>query len=237
MLLLYSYDGLSVGTPAWMGILAWKNGSLLVSLLWTSMIVNVIDRQWKSAAIWAIVSSLFAVTGVIHSFSAGFGNFSSPAWQMCFGTDLCWTYTEQWMQFTAYIMMAATFVILYFVSQMDDSIEDAIDDESRHAFDDWFQDAYKYKDEHGNTRDSRIAPTDEETKAAMAFIPKKDIDDLDDIPEEGAIKNHGNEVANSMTIIKGSGDLGREQHNIGNEGASAMKIATLSLREEEEVSA
>ncbi|MGK3761848.1 MAG: hypothetical protein ACI8RD_014166, partial [Bacillariaceae sp.] len=34
-----------------------------------------------------------------------------------------------------------------------------------------------------------------------------------------------------------SGDLGREQHNIGNEGASAMKIATLSLREEEEVSA
>jgi hypothetical protein len=219
-----------------MGILAWKNGSLLVSLLWTSMIVNVIDRQWKSAAIWAVVSSLFAVTGIIHSFSAGFGSFSSPAWQVCFGPDVCWAYTEQWMQFAAYIMMAATFAILYFASQIDDNIEDAIDDESRHAFDDWFQDAYKYEDECGNKRDSRILPTDEEAKAAAASIPKKEIDDindLDDIPEEGTIQKYGNAAANSMKIMKGSGDPDREQHNIGNEEASAMKTATLSLREEE----
>jgi len=157
----FSYDISSAGSAAWMGALNWKNGSLLVSLLWTSILVNVIDRQWVSAAIWSVIASLFAVFGIIHSFSAGFTNFSSVPWQYCYGGDgFCWEYSEQWMQFTAYLMMAATFVILHFISKYDDQMKDPIDDESRHAFDDWFKDAYKYKDSEGKIRDSRI--TEEE---------------------------------------------------------------------------
>jgi AGZA family xanthine/uracil permease-like MFS transporter len=162
----FSYDISSAGSPAWMGVLNWKNGSLLVSLLWTSMLVNVIDRQWLSAAIWAIISSLFAVFGIIHSFGAGFKNFDTPSWQYCYGgSGFCWEYSDQWMQFTAYLMIASTFVILHFISKIDDQMEDPIDDETRHAFDDWFKDAYKYKDEEGNVRDSRVMPSEEAADA------------------------------------------------------------------------
>jgi AGZA family xanthine/uracil permease-like MFS transporter len=35
----------------WFGVLAWKRGALLVSFVWVSMLVMVIDRQWKKAAI------------------------------------------------------------------------------------------------------------------------------------------------------------------------------------------
>lgn len=41
----------------------------------------------------------------------------------------------------AYAMMAATFGTLIVASNYDDNIEDPIDDETRHAFDDWFKDA------------------------------------------------------------------------------------------------
>jgi hypothetical protein len=39
-----SYDVNSVGNDGWWGLLTWAQGSLLVSLLWVSMIVNVLDR-------------------------------------------------------------------------------------------------------------------------------------------------------------------------------------------------
>jgi formate-dependent nitrite reductase membrane component NrfD len=78
-----SYDVNSVGNDGWWGLLTWAQGSLLVSLLWVSMIVNVLDRKWIPAAIWAIISSLFAVTGIIHSFSAGFTHFLDPSWKFC----------------------------------------------------------------------------------------------------------------------------------------------------------
>lgn len=128
------------GTPGWIGVLAWKRGALLVSMLWVAMLVQVIDRQWKLAVIWAILSSLFAVFGIIHVPTAGLKNFSDPFWEQC-TADGCWEFAEQWMFFVAYLILAATFALIGLVSKVDDSIDDPIDDESRHAFDDWFKDA------------------------------------------------------------------------------------------------
>jgi AGZA family xanthine/uracil permease-like MFS transporter len=153
----FSFDINSPGATSWVGVLAWKRGSLLVSLLWVSMIVNVLDRQWKGAAVWAFVSSLFAVFGIIHVPEAGFDNFTSPFWEQCTSADLCWDYANQWMFFVAYLMLCATFILIYVAARFDDTIEDPIDDESRHAFDDWFADAYKFVDHDGNIVDSRDA--------------------------------------------------------------------------------
>jgi hypothetical protein len=150
----FTFDTNSPGASSWVGVLSWKRGSLLVSLLWVSMIVNVLDRQWATAATWAFVSSLFAVFGIIHVPQAGFSNFDSPFWEQCTESG-CWEFANQWMFFVAYLMLMATFLLLYILSYYDDKMGEPIDDESRHAFDDWFADAYKYKDEDGNIRDSR----------------------------------------------------------------------------------
>jgi hypothetical protein len=140
------------GSTAFIGILAWKRGSLLVSMLWVAMIVMVLDRKWAGAIAWAMISSMFALFGIIHMPTAGFKTFSEPLWEQCEGlTDAngdvvgvsCWDFAEQWMFFVAYLMMAATFAIILVCKKFDKSIEDAIDDESAHAFDDWFKDAGK----------------------------------------------------------------------------------------------
>ena len=145
-----TFDFNSPGSPSWVGVLAWKRGALLVSMLWVSMLVNVLDRQWKSATIWAIITSLFALFGIIHVPEAGVDNLNQAPWEHCFSPDGCWEFALQWMYVTAYLMLAATFAIIFFASKYDPQIEEPIDDESRHAFDDWFKDAYKVTDCHGN---------------------------------------------------------------------------------------
>jgi hypothetical protein len=47
-------------------------------MLWTAMLVQVIDRQWKLATIWALISAFFAVFGIIHVPEAGLENFAAP---------------------------------------------------------------------------------------------------------------------------------------------------------------
>lgn len=128
------------GSGGWVGVLAWKRGALLVSMLWAAMVVNVIDRQWKLAAIWAGVAAAFAVTGIIHVPEAGFDNMSDPFWEQCSEAG-CWEFAEQWMFCVSYLVLGATFILVLIFSKYDDAMEDPIDDESRHAFDDWFQEA------------------------------------------------------------------------------------------------
>lgn len=48
------------------GILALKRGAILVSLCWVAILVHIIDRKWWQAGMWAMISSLFAVVGIIH---------------------------------------------------------------------------------------------------------------------------------------------------------------------------
>jgi hypothetical protein len=135
------------GTAGWIGVLAWKQGALLVSMIWVAMLVQVLNREWIKAAIWAIIGSAFAVVGIIHVPQAGFKNFSSPFWTQCIeradGTVQCWEYAEQWMFFVAYLMLAGTFGLVRVAQKFDDTIEEPMVDESAHAFDDWFADAAK----------------------------------------------------------------------------------------------
>jgi hypothetical protein len=150
-----SYDTNSPGADSWYGVLAWKRGSLLVSMVWVAMIVNVIDRQWKTATIWSLVAAFLSLFGIIHVPEAGLNNMNSPFWEQCTAVDDCWEFAYQWMFVVAYVMMGATFMILWLATKYDDTLGDPVDDESRHAFDDWFKDAYTFLDEEGNYRDAR----------------------------------------------------------------------------------
>jgi len=153
----FSYDVNSAGSPGWIGVLAWKRGSLLVSLLWTSIVVQAIDRQWKLATIWALIASLFAAFGIIHVPTAGFSNWDSPFWEQCTAPDTCWDFANQWMFFVAYLMLAATFTLIWIAAKFDEKFEDPIDDESRHAFDDWFKDAANVTDADGHVVERRVS--------------------------------------------------------------------------------
>lgn len=173
----FTYDTNSPGADSWYGVLAWKRGSLLVSMVWVAMVVNVIDRQWRTATIWSVVAALLALFGIIHVPEAGFGNLNGPYWEQCTAADDCWPFAYQWMFVCAYCMMGATFCILWFLSKYDDTIGEPIDDESRHAFDDWFKDQYTYMDAEGNYRDSR-----DNSLVANPHVKayKKDVDESDE---------------------------------------------------------
>jgi hypothetical protein len=73
-----TYNTNTPGGPGWIGVLAWKSGSLLVSMLWVAILVQVIDQQWKLATIWALISATLSVFGIIHVPEAGFENFAAP---------------------------------------------------------------------------------------------------------------------------------------------------------------
>jgi len=206
-----TYNTNSPSTQGWFGLLAWKNGSLLVSLLWTSMLVMVLDRKWFRAGLWALVASIFAVFGIIHSFEAGFKSFTSPAWQDCPSEDLdlCWQYSTQWMYFTAYLMLTATFFLIHFVAKYDDTIEGAIEDETSHAFDDWFADAYKYVDDDGVVRDSRHPEDgDLEYDAEMNKMESK---------RDHSSKRIGDEMAGTLAAVYGNQENEDADDHYGNE--------------------
>jgi AGZA family xanthine/uracil permease-like MFS transporter len=150
------YNVNTPGLGGWIGVLAWKRGALLVSMLWVAMVVNVLDRQWKLAGIWALVATFFATFGIIHVPEAGFENFSDPTTEQCIQETAgirCWDYGQQWMFVVAYLTLTATFALIYLASNLDESMADPIDDESRHAFDDWFKDAAKDTSVHKNEKD------------------------------------------------------------------------------------
>jgi AGZA family xanthine/uracil permease-like MFS transporter len=157
-----SYNTGFPGGSGWIGVLAWKRGALLVSMVWTSMIVMVIDRKWTKALIWALVGAAFSVFGIIHMPEAGFEFFSEPHWEYCSGpadssgvvaTPSCWDQAEQWMFFVAYMMLAGTFSIIELAKRFDETIQEEVDDESAHAFDDWFKDAAKGQQDSASSSD------------------------------------------------------------------------------------
>ena len=50
------------------GMLALAQGFILVSIFFSAIVANVIDRRWRAAAIWCVVAALFSACGVIHGF-------------------------------------------------------------------------------------------------------------------------------------------------------------------------
>jgi len=178
----------------WNGLLAFAQGDLLISLLWTSILVMVMDRRWLGASLWAFIASIFAVFGVIHQFAAGFKAWKTPTFEYC-SADGCWDYSVQWMYFTAYLMLAGTFVLLHFVAKVDKTIEDPIIDETANAFDNWFSNAYTYVDEDGVERDSRDPDgKDLECAAEKAIEPAL---------SERSSKRFGDEMAGTLTDVYG----------------------------------
>lgn len=174
-----AYDGNSPGSSAWAGLLAWKRGALLVSMLWVAIVVNVIDRQWKVAIIWSLIAALFAIFGIIHSPEAGVSNLNEPFAEQCWAPGVCWDQANQWMFAVAYVMLAATFAIILFASRYDSHMEDPIDDESRHAFDDWFKDAWNVTDAHGHVVEER-AP------GGAPIKKEADVENLEEASPEAA---------------------------------------------------
>jgi AGZA family xanthine/uracil permease-like MFS transporter len=183
------------GTDGWVGVLAWKRGALLVSMLWVAMLVQVLNRDWFLATVWAIIASIFAVVGLIHVPTAGFANFAAPFWEQCVegedGTAVCWEFAYQWMFFVAYLCLAGTFVLIRFAQRFDDTLEEPLVDESAHAFDDWFADAaIDSTAEHFHLKP--LVSADEEELEKPAIIQVKDLEDSDlEGAEEEARKAYG----------------------------------------------
>jgi len=152
----------------WYGVLAWKRGAILVSMVWVAMAVMMIDRKWKLATIWALVGAFFAAFGIIHMPEAGFDNFSTPFWEQCNASTLtCWEFGKQWMYMVAYVMLAATFALIELARRCGDkTMLPPIDDiHEKSLTSDWFAEAEggggndegEYKTPHRNIEGSAPA--------------------------------------------------------------------------------
>lgn len=169
-----------------MGVLAWKRGALLVSFVWVGMLVMVIDRKWKLAAIWAGIGAGFALFGIIHVPEAGFENFTDPVWEQCTSYETCWEYAEQWMFFLAYLMLVATFGIIFLAREYgnDPSLQPpVVDTESEQGFADWFADAGVDTSTH-KTGLGDSTPDPDVTTKSVKDGSDADKNDSDDIGEE-----------------------------------------------------
>lgn len=150
------------------------------------MVVMVLDRKWPEATLWAVFGAVLAVFGVIHMPQAGFKTFSEPLWEQCYGLDdngepECWEDAQQWMFAVAYLILAVTFGFIMVLSKFDDTIKSPVDDESAHAFDDWFKDATKGAIDNSSS-DEELAKDKDET----AGEPRKELSSSEDADEAGA---------------------------------------------------
>jgi AGZA family xanthine/uracil permease-like MFS transporter len=176
------------GVNGFIGVLAWKRGSLLISMIWTAMVVMVLDRKFYGAAIWGLIGAVFAVFGIIHVPQAGFQDFSNPTWEQCDvltadGTPSCWDFAEQWMFFLAYVMLSATFCLIQISRRCTSSIPDELDDPTSHAFQDWFKDAAVESHPEFLKMDDTADPT-AHTKVTAGGATGDD-------PEEGVMEEYG----------------------------------------------
>lgn len=186
-----------VGSDAFVGVLAWKRGSLLVSMLWVAMIVMVLDRKWVTATIWALISAFFAVVGIIHVPKAGFDEFSTPTYEQCYKATAdaapeCWDFAEQWMFFVAYLILAAHFAAIEVARRFlkDDMLDDVIDDPSSHAFDDWFAHAATTKEDFDASKHMAMSIRNGTATAADISAHEESLrnkeKDLEDIEKESS---------------------------------------------------
>ena len=166
------------GLNSWFGVLAWKRGALLVSFCWVAMLVYVIDRQWKKAALWAGITGAFALFGIIHVPEAGFAHFDEAVWEQCNGT-VCWDHGQQWKFFVAYVMLGGTFLLIEIARRFggDPQLLDPIEDETAEEFKDWFRDAAII-----------VEPKTKSYKEAGAAVaPEKEVEDEGEVAiKEGA---------------------------------------------------
>jgi AGZA family xanthine/uracil permease-like MFS transporter len=51
------------------GMLSLAQGFILISIFFSAIVANVIDRRWNVAAIWCLVAAVASVSGIIHAFT------------------------------------------------------------------------------------------------------------------------------------------------------------------------
>ena len=176
------------GGDGWYGVLAWKRGALLVSFVWVGILVYVIDRQWKKAAVWSGIASLFALFGIIHVPEAGFANFGDAVWEQCSSATDCWDHAQQWKFFVAYLMLGATFLLIEAARTFggDEMLLPPVEDEFANEFNDWFKDAAVVV--KGRTKSYRDELEEIQAKKQMAEEEEEGVKDVDeDTPKEGEV--------------------------------------------------
>lgn len=50
------------------GVLALSQGFLITSMIWSAMVVFVLEREWNKAAIWASIAAVLSIVGWIHAY-------------------------------------------------------------------------------------------------------------------------------------------------------------------------
>jgi hypothetical protein len=159
------------GLDNWFGVLAWKAGALLVSFVWVYMLVMVIDRKWPQAAAMATMGALLSAVGVIHVPEAGFDNFTQPTWNQCSAaTGECWEFAQQWMFMTAYLMLAAFYVIIELCRKykIDKKLLPPVEDAKTDDFGNWFEEAKTIRPVEGETADTEAEIVDDSHKSTKA---------------------------------------------------------------------
>ncbi|MEJ1973301.1 MAG: hypothetical protein WDM96_12810 [Lacunisphaera sp.] len=51
------------------GGFALEQGFLYSAMIWSAIVVCIVDRQWNRAAVWSAVGALLALSGLMHSYA------------------------------------------------------------------------------------------------------------------------------------------------------------------------
>jgi len=98
--------------PANAGLVAFKNGSLLVAMILAAIFALTIDRKYLQAALWSLIAAFFSLFGLIHApaASADFDNGTS---------------TAQWRFAVGYLMVGAIMLIIWVCQRFGNDLVDA----------------------------------------------------------------------------------------------------------------
>lgn len=61
------------------GMLSLAQGFILISIFFSAVVAKVIDRQWRSAAIWCLIGAVASASGIIHGFIITPGGDYAPS--------------------------------------------------------------------------------------------------------------------------------------------------------------
>ncbi|CAM9100814.1 unnamed protein product [Discosporangium mesarthrocarpum] len=171
-------------TEGWWGILGFKRGALLVSMVWVAMLVLVIDRRWWQATVWSMLGAIFAMFGIIHVPVAGFDTFDKPVSDVCsaifdetgeVASVNCWENSFQWQYMTAYIMLAVIFIIIEVCRKLGlGQLEPPIEDDTNNAFQNWFED--------GEAEKEIDASNDLDPTTSEANVEGKEVEKIAQVP-------------------------------------------------------
>ena len=70
------------------GAFALEQGALFTAMIFAAMTVYIIEQRFVLAAVWCLVAALLSLTGLMHSYQAGYGEVVlalGPAWNWVWG--------------------------------------------------------------------------------------------------------------------------------------------------------